>query len=314
MPRLPLIDWLVTLVEAALVVALNVRLGEVLGGGIVFLVVVAVCFYFSYVYKVFPQALSRLALAAICFAGLNIMAYYEQVAIDRSWIFLGYLVVSGVSLTAMYQLNIDLVRVPKMGPPEPDALKRELIRNIAAMFALIPGLTLVMFVAPTAMAVWVGRKSTLVETNWITFTNLAILCQAAGALVHQVYLGKLADAQIAHVLRMSRPIPILGVKRKVTQGLLLFFLLGSLAEIARGLWVFWLGSVVFWVLTLRSSWKIWRHVFGGETREVSPGEMTSGYWIVGDVKVFAYSIAVVVAYIMGLVALLAVTTRARIPY
>lgn len=310
MTKIQPIDWFIMLSQAALLIAFNVRFGEVLGGSMVFFILIIFLFYFSYFHRVFQEELSRLSLAAVSLVGLNVVAQLEHVGtLQRLPTLIAYVFISLIFSTGIYQVNTSLIRVRKIGPAELDPVKVQLIKNIAGLLASIPTVALLMFVLPSGLVVWIGQKSRLVQTNWVTVTTLAILSQIIGAVVHGAFLKKITDAQVVHVLKVPRRIPIQNFKQKVTWALLVLFVLGSVGEVARGLWFFWMGSFTFWALTLRNSWRLWRHVFASPpVATVEEEGITPGYNILQDFRIFLYAIVIAALYGIGLVVLLALTT------
>ncbi len=308
MTRLSLLDWCIMFAEAALLIVLNVRLGEVLAGSLVFLLMIPMFFYFSYVYKVFQEELSRLALAALCLTGLNAIAYYERFgAVQRFPVLVAYSAISVVFILAICQVYISLIRVPKSGPPEADPRKRELIGNIAGMFFGIPFFVLMLFAVPSGIVVWIGQKSWLVQAHWLGITTLFISWQVVGAVVHRAFLKKVTDQQILYVIKATQKMPTRNFKQRVAWTLLVLFAMGSLAEIGRGLWIFWIGSFAFWTLTLNNSWKVWKHIFGEESVDVPPGEVPPGYNLLTNLRMVVFTIVLASVYGIGLTVLLGLT-------
>ena len=302
-------EWIVLLAQTGLIAVLNVRFPETIGGGLVFVGLIAVSEYLSRVYKEFAEDLRRLALAALCLEVLNVVAGLEhRGSFQRPLILTGYLLTALAFSVLHYQVNISPIRIRRGGPVERDPIRTELVKRIATMFALVPAQILGLFGLTSGLVLWMGQESWLVDRNWLTMSGLILSWQILGALAHKAFINKFTPEQMACALNVRPRRPIPAVARKVAGGLLIVFLLGTLAEMGRGLWLFWIGTYAFWVLTLVNGWRVWRHVFSGRDLPCPSGDIPPGYNIVADFRVLLYTILAASVYVIALAVLLGLTS------
>lgn len=303
------IEWLVAFGQAGLIAALNVRLIETVGGGLVFVGVIVLAGYFGRIHKVFPADLGRLGLGALCLECLNAVAFLEHSgALRRPKVLVAYFLIAVVFSVLTFQVSISPVRARSGAPTDRDAGKIQALKNIAAMYLHAPMLGLMLFGLISGLAVWIGEESWLVQRNWLTISSLALSWQVIGALVQMLFLRKISDEQVAHVVNVRQGFRPVALGRMFVGGLFVMFLLGSIAELGRGLWLFWICSYALWTLTLANSWKVWKHVFGGSEFPLLTGDMPSTYNVVEDFRIFLYSVLAASLYGIGLGVLLGLTS------
>ncbi len=284
-------EWIVLLAQTGLIAILHVRFPETLGGGLGFVGVIALAAYLAPLYKDFAEDLGRLAVAALCLEALNAVAFFEhRGSLPRPLILTAYLLTAVVLSLVTYQLNVSPFLIRQGDPVARNPARTNLVKRIETVAAIVPSQALAVFGLTGGLVVCVGQASWLVERGWLTISGLILSSQILGALAQRFFINKFTREQIARALNVSPRRPVPAVERKVAGGLLVVFLLGTLAELGRGLWFFWIGTYVLWVLTLVHGWQVWRHVFSGSDRPPPADDVPPGYNLMEDFRVLLYTI------------------------
>jgi hypothetical protein len=232
-----------------------------LGGSVILLITISGLVLFSLLKK---NLASELSFITFIITGLIILNYF------------GYQEVSGMKLRFEYALifilcvALTLVFIMaafiKLLKPDTAVNNNRRFKNELAIILAAP-----MFISTTFIVVVLSTFSLAQEENILSrnpihrYTDMALFFIIAGLIVSLIYLSKIKDDAIKQVFREEKYHSIRFDSRKVGKYLklvlILSFLLGSIIEMNRGLWILWIETNIAMALISMILWKAYKHVF-----------------------------------------------------
>lgn len=99
------------------------------------------------------------------------------------------------------------------------------------------------------------------EGNQLEMIYIILSSFILATIVILFYWRRLDDVEIEYFLRPIKRINKPHARRNVFLFLSIFIVISLISEIHRGLWFFWIESLIFIILLFLSLWKFYRHIF-----------------------------------------------------
>lgn len=271
-----IIDLITSFLIPALIIYISVfekgMVIAILGGGFSFIIICSFILLLSVLYKKFQPVLSAMAVISMTFAGLHYLAYLE---VNKIIPFL-YILILFSSLTFLIFicflfLNISPIRLKKGSPFSLQEKEIIIRKSILERFISFP-LFGVVYGIPTGLSFIAGAKSRLIRENIINYSNIAITLIILSFLATIIILKRVDKKYFWYVLKDSKKENVFNLKRRFWIGMIILFIFGSIYELFRGYWFFWLGTYVAIICIVIASWQLWRYILE-PTEEYNFGEI-----------------------------------------
>ena len=259
-----LIDSISLIIWLFMIVSCGEELPYILGGTLIFFPLLALIYFFSYVYKRYQFELSVFALIVLSLIGINFLSYFENAGkLSYFWIlhmFCSLAIIAIVFFTILglrpFSLNLEVMTEESF---------LEIKKKIGQRLNLLLGFGLV-FCASTGMPFLVCPEARLIENGLLKYVPIATFWFIISFIVTLINLKKI-EKYTVHLISKDKQLNLKNTKKIFLIGLAIMILFGSVLEIQRGAWVQWIETYSLFTLCLLSLWSIWQFVF--ENKDVS---------------------------------------------
>jgi len=251
-----LIDYLVLAVYLYYLIVIWKSYPFSIGGSHVFISIIGFMYCLSFLYREFASDFTLLSLILVSFMGLNFVAYIEHTKGLSENVVAGVIIVSIIILISIWWLIQKPLWVERHSVSE----KIELIKRVAGFITSIIVIPLIFTVA-TASVLLVLKNELIVKNHILSLSTISLGWILLSLILILTIKRKIFNNTIPYLIVKRVEINITSIKKWFPTIAIGIFIFGSGFEITRGLWIFWLGSWLAFVLVIVTLWKTWKYVF-----------------------------------------------------
>jgi hypothetical protein len=257
--------WILNLISIGitLLIIFNVRILLHLGGSMIFLLVFALIHYLFFRYKKFQVELLLLTLISISLMGINYLAYLEAANVyPYLYVMIGFAISFLVIITCFNAINTRAIKIKSTGKGLTLQEKRaEIFKKVYGRYVLFPFESMIYAVFPGFVFALSQETNELLQQAWIKYLPLGLFWMIVAFIVTIISLKTINKNYILYLISKKERFKILKIRRYFVIGAVVVFLLGTVIEMGRGLWIIWLESYLLFIFIIIASWQIWRYFF-----------------------------------------------------
>lgn len=257
--------WILNLISICimLLIIFNVRILLYAGGSMIFLLVFALIHYLFFRYKKFRAELLLLTLILISLIGINYLAYIEAANIyPYLHVMIGFSIFFLVIIVSFTIINTRAIKIKRNKNESAAQEKRgELFRRIYGRYIIFPLESIVYAVFPGFVFALSTETGELLQQARIKYLPLGLFWMIVAFIAAFVSLKTIDKNYILFLIAGKKKFKIPKIKRLFVVGAVVVFLLGTIIEMARGLWIIWIESYVLFIFIIIACWQIWRYFF-----------------------------------------------------
>ena len=247
------------------------NLPNAFGGSISFFILIPLLYVVSYSARKFKWEISLLNLSIICIAGIN---YINFLDISGIYTKMNLAILFGVLLLTVFLCFISVFLMPLnfYSPPDQNE-KVSLIRSNLKFIVLQYPLVAFCYVVFMCLVFVGGEDFYSVRNNVVKMIPTAFFWAPVFFIVINITLKKVKEGHINHIVKENN-IDIFdmpNIKAIYFVFAIVIFILGSLMELVRKDWLFWLENFVFLNAMIICLWKVYKHRI--KSQEVEKAKM-----------------------------------------
>ncbi len=231
------------------------------GGTFIFVSLIGLNNYLSFLHKELALELSLLSLIVFSLMALNYLAYIEYTSGLSTYVLVGVIVL----IFILHITCLTLVRKPLVSLEKDDfqVVRTKLRKKIMISVFQESSIFIVFLIPSSSFYVFMQEEGFLSGKNHILFTTLSLVWLLVGLSYSLILLKKrnyLNNYIPLLVLKKYRLKP--GVSKKWISPIIMGNILpGFVFELYRGLWYLWFISCLALVIIIGFLWSTWKYVF-----------------------------------------------------
>lgn len=234
------------------------------GGSFVYILLYGYLFYVTVCYKKYQKEISFLMIVCLIMLWYNKIVYYEINDSSRINItfYNIYVLIFLLALWTSLMARLPF-RYPKLDRSLLKQRQIDMIKSILLRFSMV--ILCVLPVWTTGM----NLKKSPVYLSCLqakfTMSFVAILFLILFISIQMRIMAKIPARNYSYALAGVEKSKLPLVKKYFRYGFTVLFLIGSVMEIMRGFWFFWLGTAVLSLLLAASLWNVWKYVLDDDS-------------------------------------------------